>query len=114
LHHEGISILLRVLYPVVPHATWSLWNDLGYRERHGDLLDAPWPQVDPEALAQDEIELVLQVNGKLRGKLLVPASAERDAIEALARASAEVAKHAAGAPVKKVIVVPGRLVNVVV
>jgi leucyl-tRNA synthetase len=114
LHYEGISILLRVLYPVVPHATWSLWNDLGYRARHGDLLDAPWPQVDPEALAQDEIELVLQVNGKLRGKLVVPASADRAAIEAAARASADVAKHAAGAPVKKVVVVPGRLVNVVV
>jgi leucyl-tRNA synthetase len=114
LQHEGISILLRVLYPVVPHTTWTLWNDLGYRDRYGDLLDAPWPQVDPEALAQDEIELVLQVNGKLRGKLVVPATADRAAIEAAARASAEVAKHAAGAPVKKVVVVPGRLVNVVV
>jgi leucyl-tRNA synthetase len=99
---------------VVPHTTWELWNDLGYRERHGDLLDAPWPQVDPVALAQDEIELVLQVNGKLRGKLVVPASADRAAIEVAARASAEVAKHAAGAVVKKVVVVPGRLVNVVV
>ncbi len=63
---------------------------------------------------QDEIELVLQVNGKLRGKLVVPAKADRDAIEAAARASPEVAKHAAGAPVKKVVVVPGRLVNVVI
>ncbi len=114
LYREGLAILLRVLYPVVPHTTWTLWNDLGYRESHGDLLDAPWPQVDLAALAQDEIELVLQVNGKLRGKLVVPASADRAAIEVAARASAEVAKHAAGAVVKKVVVVPGRLVNVVV
>jgi leucyl-tRNA synthetase len=91
-----------------------LWNDLGYRERLGDLLDAPWPQVDPAALAQDEVELVLQINGKLRGKLVVPATADHAAIEAVARASTEVARHAAGAPVKKVVVVPGRLVNVVV
>ncbi len=111
---EGLSILLRVLYPVVPHTTWILWNDLGYTRQYGDLLDAPWPEVDPAALAQDEIELVLQVNGKLRGKLLVPANADRATIETAARASAEVEKHAAGAAVKKVVVVPGRLVNVVI
>ena len=83
-------------------------------QRIGDILDAPWPQSTTAALAQDEIELVLQVNGKLRGKLVVPATADKAAIEAAARASPEVAKHADGAPVKKVIVVPGRLVNVVV
>jgi leucyl-tRNA synthetase len=70
--------------------------------------------VDPAALVQDEIELVLQINGKLRGKLTVPSSADAIAIEATARASAEVTRHAAGAPIKKVIVIPGRLVNVVV
>jgi leucyl-tRNA synthetase len=111
---EGLSILLRTLYPVVPHIGCALWEDLGFAAESGSLLDAPWPDVDPAALAQDEIELVLQVNGKLRGKITVPASADRAAIEAAARASAEVAKHAAGAPVKKVVVVPGRLVNVVV
>jgi leucyl-tRNA synthetase len=114
LVREGLSILLRVLYPVVPHTAWNLWRDLGYAAAHGDLLDAPWPEVDPQALAQDEIELVLQVNGKLRGKLVVPAAADRAAIESAAKASAEVAKHSNGAPVKKVVVVPGRLVNVVV
>ena len=66
------------------------------------------------ALAQDEIELVLQVNGKLRGKITVPASADRAAIESAAKAAPEVAKHTAGAAVKKVVVVPVRLVNVVV
>ena len=111
---EGLSILLRVLYPVVPHVTWALWRDLGYAEELGDLLDAPWPEVDEGALAQDAIELVLQVNGKLRGKLVVPATADRAAIEAAARASEDVARHAGGAAVKKVIVVPGRLVNVVI
>ena len=113
LKREGLALALRVLYPVIPHTTWVLWNDLGFAAAHGDLIDAPWPQVDAAALVQEEIELVLQVNGKLRGKLVVPASADRDAIEAAARASPEVAKHAGGAPVKKVVVVPGRLVNVV-
>jgi leucyl-tRNA synthetase len=114
LVREGLSILVRVIYPVAPHATWTLWSDLGYAADHGDLLDAPWPEVDPAALEQSAVELVLQVNGKLRGKLVVPASADAQAIESAARAAPEVAKHAAGAPVRKVIVVPGRLVNVVV
>jgi leucyl-tRNA synthetase len=114
LIREGLSLLLRVIYPVIPHTTWVLWNDMGFRDESGDLIDAPWPEVDAGALAQDEIELVLQVNGKLRGKLNVPAAADKSAIEAAARASAEVTKHANGAPVKKVIIVPGRLVNVVV
>jgi leucyl-tRNA synthetase len=114
LVREGLSILLRVLYPVAPHVTWTLWNDLGFAAVHGDLLDAPWPEVDASALAQDEIELVLQVNGKLRGKLVVPSAADKAAIEATARQWTELAKYTNGAPVKKVIVVPGRLVNVVV
>ena len=114
VRREGLSILLRVLYPVVPHTTWALWRDLGFTAELGDLIDAPWPKVDAEALRQDEIELVLQVNGKLRGKLVVPAAADRAAIENAAKASDEVAKHSNGAQVKKVIVVPGRLVNVVV
>jgi leucyl-tRNA synthetase len=114
LLREGLSVLLRTLYPVVPHAGCALWEDLGYAQELGPLLDAPWPQVDAAALAQDEIELMLQINGKLRGKLRLPADADARAIEAAARASAEVAKHAGSAPVKKVIVVPGRLVNVVV
>jgi leucyl-tRNA synthetase len=113
LAREGLSILLRVLYPVVPHTTWELWRELGFADAHGDLLDASWPTVDETALARDEIELVLQVNGKRRGKLVVPAAADRAAIEAAAREAPEVARHAIGATVRKVIVVPGRLVNVV-
>jgi len=110
---EGSSVLLRALYPACPHLTSVLWRELGLARATADLLDAPWPEVDGAALVQDEIELVLQVNGKTRGALRVPASAERTAIEALAAASPETARFTEGRPVKKVIVVPGRLVNVV-
>jgi len=111
---EGLSILLRVLYPVVPHTTWALWRDLAFADEHGDLIDAPWPAVDDKALARDEVELVLQVNGKLRGKLVVPVTADRAAIETAARGAPEVERYGNGNPVRKVVVVPGRLVNVVV
>ena len=113
LAREGLSLLLRVLNPVVPHVTHVLWEDLQLAAVHGDIIDAPWPKVDAEALAQDEIELVLQVNGKLRGKLTVPSTADRAAIEHAAAASPEVRKHGNGARPKKIVVVPGRLVNVV-
>jgi leucyl-tRNA synthetase len=111
---ESFGILLRVLYPVCPHLTHALWEDLGYGAELGDLLDAPWPQVEESALLLDEIELMLQVNGKLRGTVKVAASAGREAIEAAALASPEVERFAEGQAIKRVIVVPGRLVNVVV
>ncbi|MFN9707757.1 MAG: leucine--tRNA ligase [Burkholderiales bacterium] len=110
---EGFGLLLRVLYPACPHTTWTLWKRLGYAAILGDLLDAPWPQIDEAALRQDEIELMLQVNGKLRGSVKVPATADKPAIEALALASPEFLKFAQGASPKKVVVVPGRLINVV-
>lgn len=111
---EGFGILLRVLYPATPHIAHGLWSSLGYANTLGDLLDAPWPQVDAGALVQDEIELVLQINGKLRGAIRVPAGADKAEIERIALASEDFHKHAAGAAPKKVVVVPGRLVNVVV
>ena len=111
---EGFGILLRVLYPATPHIAHALWNELGYVQAHGDLLDAPWPQVDESALRQDEVELVLQVNGKMRGSILVPAGADKAEIERIALASEGFAKFGGGATPKKVVVVPGRLVNVVV
>ncbi len=111
---ESFGILLRCIYPATPHAAHALWTELGYAGQFGDLLDAPWPKVDPKALEQDEVELMLQVNGKLRGAILVPAGASKDAIEAAALASDAFIKAANGAAPKKVIVVPGRLVNVVV
>jgi leucyl-tRNA synthetase len=111
---EGFGILLRVLYPATPHLTHTLWSELGYAQVAGDLLDAPWPHVDEGALVQDEIELVLQVNGKLRGTITVPAGADKDRIEAIAVASDAFNDHSNGALPKKVIVVPGRLVNIVI
>ena len=111
---EGFSILLRVLYPATPHVTHALWQELGYAAVLGDLLDTAWPKVDAAALVQDELELVLQVNGKLRGSVRVPASADKAAIEQAALASEDFQKFAPGAVAKKVIVVPGRLVNVVI
>ncbi len=111
---EGFGILLRCLYPATPHITHGLWQELGYAQHLGDLLDAPWPQVDESALVQDEIELVLQINGKLRGAVRVSAQAPREAIEQAARQHELVHKLAQDAPVKKVVVVPGRLVNVVI
>jgi leucyl-tRNA synthetase len=110
---EGFSILLRTLYPATPHIAHALWSGLGYSKAAGDLLDAAWPTVDPTALVQDEIELMLQVNGRLRGSVMVPSGASKEEIEALTLASETFVQFAAGAPVKRVIVVPGRLVNVV-
>ena len=111
---EGVSLLLRSLYPATPHLSHQAWVDLGFAKAVGDLLDAPWPQVDESALQQDEIELMLQVGGKLRGSILVPASASKEQIEAAAVASEAFQKAAPGAAPKKIIVVPGRLVNIVV
>lgn len=111
---EGASVLLRTLYPACPHITHALWVELGFTAELGDLLDAPWPQVDDAALKLDEIELVLQIAGKTRGAVKVPAGADKAAIEAAALAAPEFAKFGEGKPAKKVVVVPGRLVNVVV
>jgi len=114
LAREGLGILLRVLYPIAPHVTHALWQELGFAAAHGDLLDAPWPQAEEAALRQDEIELVVQVNGKLRGAIRVPAAADKAAIEQAALADPNVMKFIAGSPVKRLVVVPNKLVNVVV
>ncbi|MFW9617381.1 leucine--tRNA ligase [Aquabacterium sp.] len=111
---EGFGILLRALYPATPHLSHTLWSELGYAGKMGDLLDAAWPKVDDSALVQDEIELMLQINGKLRGSIKVSPSADKAAIEAAALATEEFAKFSEGKPPKKVVVVPGRLVNLVV
>jgi leucyl-tRNA synthetase len=110
---ECYSILLRVMYPACPHLAFQLWNELGYGTCCGDLLDVAWPGVDETALQRDEIELMLQINGKLRGSLTVSANADKASIEQAAAAHEQVTKQAAGAAPKKIIVVPGRLVNVV-
>lgn len=110
---ETIGVMLRVLYPVVPHATWSLWAELGYAAIYGDLLDAAWPSVDESALVTDQLELVLQVNGKLRGSLTVAREATKEAIEQLAASHEAVVRNLEGRAPKRIIVVPGKLVNVV-
>ncbi len=111
---ECFGILLRVLYPVTPHISQAMWDTHGYNRVHGELLDAAWPEVDPVALIQDELELVLQINGKLRGSIRVPSTASRQAIEDAAIHSEAFLNIAQGAKVRKVVVVPGRLVNVVI
>jgi leucyl-tRNA synthetase len=109
---EVLAIFLRILNPVAPHVTHVLWAELGYGKIFGDILDAPWPQVDPAALEQSEIELMVQVNGKLRGSIKVAKEADKAAIEAAALGNENVRKYVEGAP-KKIIVVPGKLVNIV-
>jgi leucyl-tRNA synthetase len=111
---EGVSVLLRMLYPACPHISANLWTELGYAARLGDLLDTAWPEVDESALQRDELELMLQINGKLRGSVLVSATATKEQIEQAALATDVFVKQANGAAPKKVIVVPGRLVNIVV
>ncbi|MBM3366918.1 MAG: class I tRNA ligase family protein, partial [Betaproteobacteria bacterium] len=106
--HEGLSILLRLLSPITPHVCHYLWGALGFGP---DIMRAPWPEPDPAALERDEIEYVVQVNGKTRGAVRVPKSADRKAIEVSAVEAMQ--KYVAGQPVRKVIVVPGRLVNIV-
>jgi leucyl-tRNA synthetase len=111
---EGMSILLRMLYPACPHISANLWAELGFAAQQGDLLDTAWPEVDAQALLQDEMELMLQINGKLRGSVVVSATATKEQIEQAALATEAFVKQANGAAPKKVIVVPGRLVNIVV
>ena len=106
---EGLSILLRVLSPITPHVCHALWRELGFGE---DIMAAPWPEPDPAALQLDEVEYVVQVNGKTRGSVKVPAGAAKAAAEAMAAEA--VKKYIEGKPVRKAIVVPGRLINLVV
>ena len=108
---EALSILLRLLSPITPHICHTLWIELGYGT---DILEAAWPEPLDAALVQDELELVIQVNGKLRGSMTVPKDMDKAAIEKLAVEQPCVQKHLEGVSVRKVIVVPGKLVNVVV
>ena len=111
---EAVGILLRVLYPIAPHITHTLWNALGYASEHGELLDARWPQADDSALVQEEMELVVQVNGKVRSTIRVPTHAADAAITATALADANVIKFVEGRPVKFSKVVRPKLVTIAV
>jgi leucyl-tRNA synthetase len=107
---EGFSIVLRLLSPIAPHIAHILWRELGYGD---DVLDASWPEVDESALVRDSIEMMVQVNGKVRGKITVAANAAKDVVEAAARTDENVMRFTEDKEIKKVIVVPGRLVNIV-
>ncbi|MGD8566564.1 MAG: leucine--tRNA ligase [Gammaproteobacteria bacterium] len=111
VYAEAVDILLRLLSPIVPHVTHVIWQGVGCSD---DILDAPWPTPDADAMVKDTIELVVQVNGKLRGKIAVPAAADKAQIEQLAMQDDNVQRHVEGKSIVKVVVVPGRLVNIVV
>ncbi len=110
---EAVDILTRLLAPIVPHIAHALWHKVGVGDVQA-VLDAPWPAPDAGALVKNVIEMGVQVNGKLRGRIAVPATASDAQIRDLAHADAGVQKHTAGMTVKKVIIVPGKLVNIVV
>ena len=110
LLQEGLETVALLLAPITPHICHELWQQLG---KSGAIIDAQWPKVDESALVQDSLTLVVQVNGKLRGQIEVPASASREDIEASARANENVVRFTEGLTIRKVIVVPGKLVNIV-
>ncbi len=108
---EALQAVVLMLSPLVPHICHVLWRELGHESA---LIDQPWPKVDSNALELNLIELVVQVNGKLRGRVSIEADADREAVEAHALADENVQRFIAGKEIRKVIVVPGRLVNIVV
>lgn len=111
LMEEALGVVIRMLSPIIPHVCHCLWQQLGYS---GDIADAQWPQVDESARVRQQLELVVQVNGKVRGKVSVAADISKADAEAAALANDNVARFIDGKPVRKVIVVPGKLVNIVV
>ncbi|WP_070884140.1 leucine--tRNA ligase [Pseudomonas argentinensis] len=110
LLQEGLETVALLLAPITPHISHELWQELGHEEA---IIDASWPSVDEAALVQDSLTLVIQVNGKLRGQIEVPADASREAVEAAARSNENVQRFTEGLTIRKVIVVPGKLVNIV-
>jgi leucyl-tRNA synthetase len=111
VRQEALEIAVLTLSPIVPHITHTLWKELG---RQGALIDTPWPAFDEAALVSDTVQLAVQVNGKLRGQIVVPADASQADIEAAAKSDENVLRHTEGKAIAKIIVVPGRLVNIVV
>lgn len=109
--HEALVLLIKVLSPIVPHITHELWRTLGHEE---ELLDAAWPDIDPKALRQDTVQIVVQVDGKLRTRIEVDAAADEVSIQTMALADAAVKRHVGEKAVKKFVLVPGKLLNIVV
>ena len=110
VYRETVETLVILISPFAPHVAEELWGELGHPP---SILTAPWPQVNPQALARDEIEIAIQVSGKLRGRTLVPAALGPKEVEARVMADAAVQALIAGKTVRKVVVVPGKLVNIV-
>ena len=110
LLQEGLETVALLLAPITPHISHELWTALGHAD---PIIDAGWPVVDESALVQDTLQLVVQVNGKLRGQIEMPASASREDVEAAARTNENVLRFIDGLTIRKVIVVPGKLVNIV-
>jgi leucyl-tRNA synthetase len=108
---EGLECTVLLMSPIVPHITQTLWAELGHTEL---IMDAPWPVADKEALIRDEVEMVVQVNGKLRGKITIPVDAEEELIKSMAISDVNVSRFIQNKVIKKTIVVPGRLVNIVI
>jgi leucyl-tRNA synthetase len=111
VRQEALEAAVLLLNPITPHASHALWQALGHPETL--LEDVAFPQVDPAALVRDSVTLAVQVNGKLRGTIEVAADAAREHIEGLARAEPNTAKFLEGATIRKVIIVPGKIVNIV-
>jgi len=108
---EAIEIMLKALNPITPHLSHHLWQSLGHNKA---MVDELWPEIDESALEQDETQLVVQVNGKLRAKLMVPINSNNQAVESLALKEENVVKFTEGKTIIKVVVIPNKLVNVVV
>ena len=108
---ESLQAIVLLLSPIVPHITHELWDVLG---ENSSLIDHAWPKVDESALVKDSLQIIVQVNGKLRSRIEVPASASKDEIEAAATNDENVKRFTDDKQVVKVIVVPGKLVNIVV
>jgi leucyl-tRNA synthetase len=108
---EVLESVVLMLSPIVPHLCHRLWRVLGHVRA---VVDERWPEPDRTALAAETLEIVVQVNGKVRGRIAVPAAASEEAVRTAALADDGVARHVAGKPIRRVIVVPGKLVNVVV
>ncbi len=108
---DALEVVTLLLAPIVPHICHTLWQQLGHS---GTVAEASWPQLDADALVQAEIELVVQVNGKLRGRITVPVEADNATVEALAKADVNVQRFIEGKPIRKLIIVPKKLVNIVV
>lgn len=111
IRQEVFDSMVLMLAPIIPHVCHRLWRDLGHDSL---IIDHPWPEVDATALVRECIEMVIQVNGKLRGKMQVDVDADRASCEAVALSNEQALRFIGDSPIRKVIVVPGKLVNIVV